>query len=87
MGFSLARSMPEGREVRTPRHPLLQRSPRARIGTPPVQRQRPQAPDLTPAQRAVANQAMYSVLARLNAAATNGNTKAADAVEQYRSSK
>jgi len=42
--------MPEGREVRTPRHPLLQRSPRARIGTPPVQRQRPQAPDLTPAQ-------------------------------------
>ncbi len=46
-----------------------------------------QRPELTPAQRAAANQAMFSVLARVSREATNGNAKAAEALEQYRSSK
>jgi hypothetical protein len=44
-------------------------------------------PDLTPAQRTAANQSMYAVLARLNAAATNGDTKAVEALERYQSLK
>lgn len=44
-------------------------------------------PDLTPEQRAVAGRSMYSLLARLQAAETNGNQKAAEALQQYRSTK
>jgi hypothetical protein len=43
--------------------------------------------DLTPEQRAVANKSMYALLARLRAAESNGNQKAAAALEQYQLSK
>ena len=43
--------------------------------------------ELTPEQRATANQSLFAVLARLQAAETNGNSKAAEALQQYRASK